>query len=99
MVTPWKFTIFKRMLQPENGGVVMVNFYNDYLTCSPSANLSDVAGNLLLYKMETLLPLRDSESQTSILALKSWSLSTQQLSSHYSFGKMSKCSLRFSPYI
>ncbi|XP_071344821.1 dipeptidase 1 [Trachinotus anak] len=27
----------------ETGGIVMVNFYNDYVTCSKTANLSDVA--------------------------------------------------------
>ncbi|XP_043937527.1 dipeptidase 1 [Protopterus annectens] len=27
----------------QKNGVVMVNFYNDYVTCSPKANLSDVA--------------------------------------------------------
>ena len=32
------------VLQPQNGGVVMVNFYNDYLTCSKKASLEDVAG-------------------------------------------------------
>ena len=32
------------VLQPQNGGVVMVNFYNDYLTCSKKASLKDVAG-------------------------------------------------------
>lgn len=31
-------------LQPRNGGVVMVNFYNDYVTCRKDATLSDVAG-------------------------------------------------------
>ncbi|KAJ7380535.1 hypothetical protein OS493_009001 [Desmophyllum pertusum] len=31
---------------PQNGGVVMVNFYNDYLTCSKVANLSDVADHI-----------------------------------------------------
>ena len=30
--------------QPENGGVVMVNFYNDYVTCNKNATLEDVAG-------------------------------------------------------
>ncbi|KAM6949982.1 dipeptidase 1 [Lycodopsis pacificus] len=27
----------------ETGGIVMVNFYNDYVTCSKTANISDVA--------------------------------------------------------
>uniref|UniRef100_A0A8C2DDL7 Dipeptidase n=1 Tax=Cyprinus carpio TaxID=7962 RepID=A0A8C2DDL7_CYPCA len=27
----------------EKRGIVMVNFYNDYVTCSPTANISDVA--------------------------------------------------------
>ncbi|XP_048477481.1 dipeptidase 1-like, partial [Rhincodon typus] len=27
----------------EKGGIVMVNFYNDYVTCKPTAKLSDVA--------------------------------------------------------
>ncbi|XP_020622229.1 dipeptidase 1-like isoform X1 [Orbicella faveolata] len=36
--------VLKRM--PKNGGVVMVNFYNDYLTCSPEAKLSDVADHI-----------------------------------------------------
>lgn len=36
--------VLKRM--PQNGGVVMVNFYNDYLTCSKKANLSDVADHI-----------------------------------------------------
>lgn len=31
-------------LQKEKKGIVMVNFYNDYVTCSQKANISDVAG-------------------------------------------------------
>lgn len=31
-------------LQNSTGSLVMVNFYNDYVTCSTKANLSDVAG-------------------------------------------------------
>lgn len=31
-------------LQREKKGIVMVNFYNDYVTCSKDATLSDVAG-------------------------------------------------------
>lgn len=31
-------------LQKEKKGIVMVNFYNDYVTCSKDATLSDVAG-------------------------------------------------------
>ncbi|XP_068701633.1 dipeptidase 1-like [Montipora foliosa] len=30
----------------QNGGVVMVNFYNDYVTCSKSATLNDVADHI-----------------------------------------------------
>ncbi|KAK3798089.1 hypothetical protein RRG08_034645 [Elysia crispata] len=30
----------------ENKGVVMVNFYNDYVTCSPNATLNDVADHI-----------------------------------------------------
>lgn len=33
--------------QPQNGGVVMVNFLNDFITCTKQANLSDVAGNVI----------------------------------------------------
>lgn len=33
-------------LQPRNGGVVMVNFYNDYVTCRKDATLSDVADHI-----------------------------------------------------
>jgi len=36
--------VLKRM--PQNGGVVMVNFYNDYLTCSKKASLEDVADHI-----------------------------------------------------
>ncbi len=35
-------------LQRETGGIVMVNFYNDYVTCSETATISDVAGKLLI---------------------------------------------------
>lgn len=31
---------------PSNGAVVMVNFYNDYLTCSKEASLTDVADHI-----------------------------------------------------
>lgn len=31
---------------PRNGGVVMVNFYNDYVTCRKDATLSDVADHI-----------------------------------------------------
>lgn len=31
-------------LQKEKKGIVMVNFYNDYVTCSKEATLSNVAG-------------------------------------------------------
>ncbi|RUS83115.1 hypothetical protein EGW08_009147 [Elysia chlorotica] len=30
----------------ENKGVIMVNFYNDYVTCSPNATLDDVADHI-----------------------------------------------------
>lgn len=30
--------------QRKNGGLVMVNFYNDYVACKGQANLSQVAG-------------------------------------------------------
>ncbi|KAL9976697.1 hypothetical protein ACROYT_G014024 [Oculina patagonica] len=36
--------VLKRL--PQNGGVVMVNFYNDYLTCNKTATLSDVADHI-----------------------------------------------------
>jgi len=35
-------------LQKDKGGIVMVNFYNDYVTCSKTAKISDVAGKRLL---------------------------------------------------
>lgn len=35
---------FMSLFQKANNGIVMVNFYNDYVTCSPQANLSHVAG-------------------------------------------------------
>ncbi|KAK0156347.1 Dipeptidase 1 [Merluccius polli] len=28
----------------DNGGIVMINFYNDYVSCSPTATVSNVAG-------------------------------------------------------
>lgn len=31
-------------LQKEKEGIVMVNFYNDYVTCSKTAKIADVAG-------------------------------------------------------
>ena len=30
--------------QPDNGGVVMVNFYPYYINCSPNASVEQVAG-------------------------------------------------------
>jgi len=36
--------VLKRM--PSNGGVVMINFFNDYITCSPNATLQDVADHI-----------------------------------------------------
>ncbi|XP_031565381.1 dipeptidase 1-like [Actinia tenebrosa] len=36
--------VLKRM--PKNGGVVMVNFYNDFVTCKKTATLSDVADHI-----------------------------------------------------
>lgn len=30
--------------QKQKGGLVMVNFYNDYVSCQKEANLSQVAG-------------------------------------------------------
>jgi len=36
--------VLKRL--PQNGGVVMVVFYNDYVTCSKNATLSDVADHI-----------------------------------------------------
>lgn len=35
---------FMSLFQKDKNGIVMVNFYNDYVTCSPKANLSHVAG-------------------------------------------------------
>lgn len=32
------------LLQRDKNGIVMVNFYNNYVTCSPQASLSHVAG-------------------------------------------------------
>ena len=31
-------------IQPDNGGVVMVNFYPYYINCSPNASVEQVAG-------------------------------------------------------
>ena len=31
--------------QPDNGGIVMVNFYPYYINCSPNASVEQVAGN------------------------------------------------------
>ena len=31
---------------PANGGIVMVNFYSDYVACSPVATLADVANHV-----------------------------------------------------
>lgn len=39
--------------QKENGGLIMVNFFPDFVKCSPNATLSDVAG-LFLNKYHTL---------------------------------------------
>ena len=36
----------KKSKQKQKKGVVMVNFYNDYVTCSHNATLDDVAGTL-----------------------------------------------------
>lgn len=36
-------------LQNQTRGIVMVNFYNDYVTCSKTAKVSDVAGKLNRY--------------------------------------------------
>jgi len=30
--------------QPDNGGIVMVNFYPRYINCSPNASVEQVAG-------------------------------------------------------
>jgi hypothetical protein len=43
------YTLFTSLLQADNGGVVMVNFYSNYINCAPAynqplANLSQVAG-------------------------------------------------------
>lgn len=32
------------LLQKENGGIIMVNFFPDFVKCAPNATLSDVAG-------------------------------------------------------
>ncbi len=32
-------------LQRDNGGVVMVNFYPNYISCQDEANVTQVAGN------------------------------------------------------
>lgn len=32
------------LFQKEKRGIVMVNFYNDYVTCKQTAKISDVAG-------------------------------------------------------
>lgn len=31
-------------IQSRNGGIVMVSFYNNFLTCSEEATISDVIG-------------------------------------------------------
>ena len=43
------------ILQPQNGGVVMVVFYNDYVTCSKNATLSDVAGDRNISPVHVLM--------------------------------------------
>jgi len=39
------FVITLFHLQKQNDGIVMINFYNDYVTCSEDATLQDVAGS------------------------------------------------------
>ena len=41
--------------QKTNNGVVMVNFFPDYVTCSKNATLNDVAGWCLLMLLLLLL--------------------------------------------
>ena len=45
-------------MQPDNGGMVMVNFYPQYINCSPNASLSQVAG---MYMRSSLEPSRPSK--------------------------------------
>jgi len=42
---PFISMFFCVRVQPKNDGVVMVNFYNNFVTCKNTATLSDVAGN------------------------------------------------------
>lgn len=44
------------LFQKEKRGIVMVNFYNDYVTCKQTATISDVAGESFWKQLQCLLP-------------------------------------------
>lgn len=52
----WGFLLFL-ISQAANGGVVMVSFYNVFLTCNETATISDVIGKFSSFLIYPVAPL------------------------------------------
>lgn len=44
LILTYHYITFLCCFQKENGGIIMVNFFPEFVKCSPNASISDVAG-------------------------------------------------------